>query len=93
MDAATPTLDKRRREAKPERLRIGDETFVRNDIKAREQGVCERTLNRLDCDGAPYLFVGAVKYRPETRYDAFLLGRIQQHKPQPLSRRSRPRRS
>jgi hypothetical protein len=88
IDTAPTPLDKRCRDAKPERLTIGGETFVRNDVVAREHGVCERTINRDDKHGAPFLLIGSVKYRPQGRYHEFLLSRIRQHKP-PRGRKHR----
>jgi hypothetical protein len=80
-------LDPRRRELHPERITIGDEVFVRNDVRAKECAMSERSLNRGDREGAPYRFFGGVKYRPEKRHNAFLLETIQVHKPQPSRRR------
>jgi hypothetical protein len=55
--------------------------MVRNDVVAGDEGNCERTLNRRDKDGAPYIYIGGVKYRPIERYHEFMLGRIQVHQP------------
>jgi hypothetical protein len=79
-------LDRRCREAHPERIVVGDETFVRQDVLANRYGVSERTINRGDRAGAPYRFFGGVKYRPEERYDAFVLSSIETRKPQPPKR-------
>ena len=79
-------LDKRDRRAHPERIAIGDETFERNDIRARRLCMSERSLNRGDAQGAPYVFLGGIKYRPIERHDAFILASIQQRKPQPKAR-------
>jgi hypothetical protein len=83
MDDATQVqpLDSRRREAHPERITIGSETFERNDIRAKNLCMSERSLNRGDAQGAPYVFLGGVKYRPVERHDAFILGSIQVRKP------------
>jgi hypothetical protein len=81
-------LDKRRRQTRPERIVVGDEIFARNDVLAARYGVSERTLNRGDAEGAPFLFFGGVKYRPEKRYDAFILSGIKQTEP-PKRRRAR----
>jgi len=75
-------LDPRSREAHPEQIVVGDETFIRNDKMAEKHGVSERTVNRGDRDGAPYRFFGGVKYRPKGRYDQFILNSIQESKPQ-----------
>jgi hypothetical protein len=71
----------RRREMRPERISLGDQDAVRNDVLAKEQGVSERTLNREDKDDAPYMYFGGVKYRPERDYRAFLVSRIKHKKP------------
>jgi hypothetical protein len=66
-----------RRAQRPERIDIGADTLVRNDLLAREQGVSERTLNRSDAKGAPFVLVGGVKYRPIGAYRKWLATRIQ----------------
>jgi hypothetical protein len=76
----------RRRDARAERIVVGDETFVRNDILAKKYDVCERTLNRGDLSGAPYRYFGGVKYRPENRYGEWILRSIIEHKKQPPNR-------
>jgi hypothetical protein len=82
MDTTTePRLDPRRRELHPERLVIGDETFIRNDVQAKELGISERSVNRDDRRGAPFVFIGGVKYRPQKRYADFVLSRIQVRQP------------
>jgi hypothetical protein len=84
-------LDPRRREAHPERITIGGETFIRNDVKAKEQGESERSLNRGDRHGAPYRFFGGVKYRPEKLYAEFVMASIETRKlPTPKRKRRRP---
>ena len=89
MDTPEQRLDPRRRELHPERVVIGDETFIRNDLLAQELGVSERSLNRGDRAGAPFIFIGGIKYRPKTRYANFILNGIQEHKPQAPKRRRR----
>jgi hypothetical protein len=41
---------------------------VRNDVQANSEGRSERSLNEDDARGAPYTFIGNVKYRPLKRY-------------------------
>ena len=82
MDTDEQPLDPRRREAHPERITIGGEVFVRNDILAREQGESERSLNRGDARGAPYRFFGGIKYRPLRLHAEFIMRTIQMRKPQ-----------
>jgi len=67
----------RPKQSRPKQIVVGDETFERNDITAKRYGVSERSLNRGDRDGAPYRFIGGVKYRPKSRYDQFILNSIQ----------------
>jgi hypothetical protein len=57
--------------------------LVRNDLIAKQQGTSERTVNRGDADGAPYIYIGAVKYRPEKGYQGFLASRIQRRNQPP----------
>jgi len=92
MDTTEPRLDPRRREAHPERIVIGDEVFIRNDIKAKEQGESERSLNRDDKLGAPYRFFGGVKYRPEKAYAKFIMNSIETDKPSPQQRKQKDQR-
>jgi hypothetical protein len=79
-------LDPRSREAHPEHIVVGDETFIRQDKMAERHGVSERTMQRGDRDGAPYRFFGGVKYRPERRYDQFILDSIQIRQSRPSKR-------
>jgi hypothetical protein len=82
MDTNERPLDPRRREAHPERITVGGEVFIRNDILAREQGESERSLNRGDAHGSPYRFFGGVKYRPERLHAEFVMRTIQIRKQQ-----------
>src|SRR5215831_17833768 len=76
--------DPRRRELHPERIVVGDKTLERNDVVAKRYGESERSVNRRDSKGAPYIFLSGIKYRPQPDYDNFLLSScIQVHKPQP----------
>ena len=77
----------RRRSARPERMIIGGVEVVRNDVVAREKGTTERTINRGDARGAPYIYIAGVKYRPIEDYDKFLLGQIQVRKAPPTTKR------
>jgi hypothetical protein len=66
---------------------IGGEEMVRNDVLAQEQGTTERTINRGDARGAPYIYIAGVKYRPIERYHRFMLGQIQvRNQPSPKRR-------
>jgi len=71
----------RGRNNRPERIDIGDDVLVRNDLIAHEEGTTERTVNRGDAHGAPFTYVGGVKYRPLRRYQAWRVSRIQQRNP------------
>jgi hypothetical protein len=77
----------RSRFARPERINIGDDELVRNDLIAKEQGTSERTLNRSDARGAPFTYVGGVKYRPVKAYRQYLAEQIHR-KGQPRRRRA-----
>ena len=79
-------LDPRRREAHPERITIGSEVFIRNDVLAREQGESERSLNRGDARGAPFRFFGGIKYRPLRLHAEFVMRTIQMRMPPPSKR-------
>jgi hypothetical protein len=80
-------LDPRRREAHPERIVIGDITYERNDVAAKKYFESERSANRRDRLGAPFIFMGGVKYRPQPHYDNYIASMIQTRKPQPPKRR------
>lgn len=60
----TAAPDTRCKESRPERIQIGDDTWVRNDIQADDEGRSEASLNKEDRLGAPYSYIGHVKYRP-----------------------------
>ena len=92
MDTNEQPLDPRRREAHPERITVGGEVFIRNDVLAREQGESERSLNRGDARGAPYRFFGGIKYRPLRLHAEFVMSSVQVRQPQPHKRAHRRRR-
>jgi hypothetical protein len=73
--------DSRCRVSRPERIDIGDDTLVRNDVKAGEEGRSDASLNAEDSFGAPYTYVGGVKYRPEKLYREYRMSRIRQATP------------
>jgi hypothetical protein len=76
----------RPRVERPERIPLGDDTLIRNDILASTYGSSERALNRGDAAGAPYVLVAGVKYRPERGYQEYLAGRIQRRGGKPARR-------
>jgi hypothetical protein len=80
-------LDKRDRRAHPKRITIANEVLERNDIRAKNLCMSERSLNRGDARGAPFVFLGGIKYRPIERHDQFILASIQQRKPERPKRR------
>src|ERR1700757_1073945 len=88
MDTTEQRLDPRRRENHPERIEVGDETFLRNDIQAKLLGESERSLNRSDRRGAPFRFFGGVKYRPARAYAEFVMRTIQIKSQTPKRKRS-----
>jgi len=79
----------RHRAGRPERIDIGDDELLRNDLVAKGCGVSERTVNRGDARGAPYVLIGGVKYRPIRRYRQYLIKQIKQHEEQSPKRRRR----
>lgn len=75
-------VGRRRRAKRPERIALGnDDEAVRNDLVALEEGTSERTLNRGDKEGAPFLMIGGCKYRPINEYRRFRASRIQRKNP------------
>lgn len=75
------------RTTRPERIDVIDDVLVRNDVIAAQQGMSVRALDRRDADGAPYVFIGSVKYRPAKEYAKFLIGRIERKNQAPKRRR------
>jgi hypothetical protein len=86
---ATIPINRRLRASHPETIDIGDDTLVRNDVIAAKQGTSERTVNRGDARGAPFIYVGGVKYRPIGRYREFLSRQIVVRGQPPVRRRRR----
>jgi hypothetical protein len=70
--------DPRYRDTHPERIKIGDKTLERQDLTAKRYGESERSMNRRDRQGAPFIFI---KYRPLPDYDTFMLGCIKRTAP------------
>jgi hypothetical protein len=68
--------DSRCRVTRPERIDVGSDVLLRNDLIAKKCGTSERSVNRGDAEGAPYAYIGGVKYRPEKAYQEFLASRI-----------------
>jgi hypothetical protein len=72
---------------RPERIPLDDgDCLVRNDIVAAEIGSSERGLNRTDADGAPFTYVGGVKYRPERGFRKYLASKVQRRGQPPKHR-------
>jgi hypothetical protein len=68
-DIVVATGRNARRSARPERIDLGDgDVAVRNDVVAAMLGVSEKSLNRLDPQGAAFLMVMGVKYRIFPRF-------------------------
>jgi hypothetical protein len=91
-DSSIEQLDPRSRLSRPERIPLGDDVGIRDDIMAAQLGVITKTLSSYDRDGAPYLMVGNVKYRPERAFNEYLRSRIKV-KGRPQRARSRSRSS
>ena len=85
-------IDSRCRSTRPEHIDIGTDVLVRNDVIAKQYGTSERTINRGDAEGAPFVKIGGVKYRPQKGYQEFLASRIQRRgqrrRAKPVARRS-----
>jgi hypothetical protein len=78
---------RRKRSEHPERIPLADgEEAWRNDLVAKEDGTSERTVNRADAAGAPYLYFANIKYRPINEYRAFKSSRIQRRNQAPQRR-------
>ncbi|MGZ5915076.1 MAG: hypothetical protein ACXWJU_07090 [Hyphomicrobium sp.] len=80
--------DRRYRDTHPEHIEVGGKVLERNDVVARRYGESERSVNRRDALGAPYIFISNIKYRPQPDYDEFVVNRcIKVDKPQPRTTR------
>jgi hypothetical protein len=88
-ESSTKTSAGRRtRSAHPARIELNDDELVRNDLIAAEVGTSERSVNRGDANGAPFVLVGGIKYRPIKAYRTYLAEQIKR-KNQPQRRRAR----
>jgi hypothetical protein len=76
------------RSSRPERINLDGDEAVRNDLIAKEQGTSERTVNRGDADGAPFIYFGGVKYKPLKAYREYLSARIQRRNQPPRRQRA-----
>jgi hypothetical protein len=87
-----PNRGRRTRSSRPERIDIGSDELVRNDLIPQELGLgtSERTVNRGDKDGAPYTYIGGVKYRPINAYRQFLASCVERRNQAPRRRRPSP---
>lgn len=77
--------------SKPERIDIGTDVLVRDDVLAAERGVSKRTQARADAKGAPFIMIGGVKYRPLRDYNEFTATAIVRKKPSPERRKHNKR--
>ena len=84
-------IDKRRRDAHPETITIGDKVYVRNDIAAAKIGETVKTADKRDRHGAPYQYLGGIKYRPQPDFDQHILSGIRSQKPKQQPKRRRVR--
>jgi hypothetical protein len=87
MAITAPTSGRHRRDSKPEYVVIGDETFRRNDVAAAARAMCERTYNRHDKAGNPFIKLAGTKFRPERGEAEYFLSLVQKIEQQPKSRR------
>jgi hypothetical protein len=91
--APNKPLDRRCREAHPERIEVGGKTLERNDVVAKRYGESERSANRRDRLGAPYIYISNIKYRPQPDYDNFVLSSAIERHPAPQAGAPRRRRA
>jgi hypothetical protein len=84
---------RRARSAHPERIPLNNDELVRNDLIAAELGISVRTVDRGDENGAPFVHVGGIKYRPIKAYREFLAGRIERKNQVPQRHRKQGARS
>src|SRR5262245_61220184 len=89
--ATDKPLDKRCREAHPERITAGDIVYERQDLTAARYGETERSVNNRDKDGAPFKKFGNIKYRPLPDYDEFIAEGIRRQQPLQAKRHRRSR--
>jgi hypothetical protein len=75
---------------RPRRIPLddGDELWINEDV-ANEEGITERSVNRGDRYGAPFTYVGNVKYRPIKMYRKWRTSRIQSKNPPRSTSRKR----
>jgi|SoiMethySBSTD1v2_1073268.scaffolds.fasta_scaffold3775610_1 hypothetical protein len=76
----TGTRGRPSRTVRPETIELNDDTLIRNDVLARQDGVNPRTLDRGDAHGAPYVILYGTKYRPLKRYREHQASQIRQAK-------------
>jgi hypothetical protein len=84
---------RRGRTAHPERIPLNDDELLRNDLIARECGCSERSVNRGDANGAPFVLIAGIKYRPIKAYREYLAGRIERKNQVPQRHRKQGARS
>jgi hypothetical protein len=79
------------RRAPAERIEIPGDTLLIDSLWCKEVlgGASRKTGNRLDAQGAPYVFIRGYKYRPLLEGRAFVAGRIKRRGQPPTRRRSR----
>jgi hypothetical protein len=76
----------RRREQRPERIDITSDVLIRNDVMAAMLGGSIRGLNREDANGAPYIHIHGVKYRPQRGYHDYLASKVKRRGEPPKRR-------
>jgi hypothetical protein len=64
------------RSERPERLVLGGEEMVRNDVLANDLHTSVHAIDSGDRDGAPYIKLFGIKYRPLRLYHEYLLRQI-----------------
>ena len=59
------------------RVELANGTMLeRDDIAQQKKGQSQRTAARQDKDGAPFVMIAGVKYRPQPHYDDYFVTKI-----------------
>lgn len=80
--------DPRRRENRPERISLGEDELVREDLLAEEYRQTKQTMARHDKKGAPFVKIAGVRYRPRRGFQEYLASQIQHPNVKPTPRRA-----
>jgi hypothetical protein len=80
---AAPRADRQYRQGHraappPDRIEIGDEEFVRDEVFCDEvlAGCTRKTAKRYEAEGLPFLWIAGIKYRPLNEGKRWLTARV-----------------